>query len=119
MLTVCRDVQSIGDDPKMAAKRQKASNEDKDAKLTYRARNRKGQASWRMETLPPSSWSLGVRRPRANLGQTTTLGGSEREGRIGFDCLSVNPKRARMGSLLVLDCTLYILEYMQAAQGYP
>ena len=41
------------------------------------------------------------------------------EGRIGFDCLSINPKRARMGSLLVLDCTLYILEYMWAARGYP
>ena len=38
-----------------------------------------------------------------NLGQTTTLGDSEREGRIGLDCLSINPKRARMGSLLVLD----------------
>ena len=56
-----------------------------------------------------------VRRPKANLGQTTTLGDSEREGRIGLDCLSVNPKRAQMGSLLVLDCTLYILEYMWAA----
>ena len=31
-----------------------------------------------------------------------------------YTCLSVNPKRARMGSLLVLDCTLYILEYMWA-----
>ena len=39
MSTIRRDVQSVGDDPKMAAKRQKASNEDKDAKLTYRARN--------------------------------------------------------------------------------
>ena len=62
---------------------------------------------------------LCVRRPKANLGQTTTLGDSEREGRIGLDCLSVNPKRARMGGLLVLDCTLYILEYMRAARGYP
>ena len=44
---------------------------------------------------------------------------SERERRAGLNCLSVNPKRARMGSLLVLDCTLYILEYMWAAQGYP
>ena len=44
---------------------------------------------------------------------------SERKGRIGLDCLSINPKRARMGSLLVLDCTLYILEYMWAARGYP
>ena len=44
---------------------------------------------------------------------------SEREGRTGLDCLSVNPKRAQMGSLLVLDCTLYILEYMWAARGYP
>ena len=61
MSTIRRDMQSVGDDPKMAAKRQKASNEDKDAKLTYRARNRKGQVSWRMETPPPSSWSLGVR----------------------------------------------------------
>ena len=43
---------------------------------------------------------------------------SERKGRIGLDCLSINPKRARMGSLLVLDCTLYILEYMWAAWGY-
>ena len=60
-----------------------------------------------------------MRRPKANLGQTTTLGNSERKGRIGLDCLSVNPKRARMGSLLVLDCTLYILEYMWAARGYP
>ena len=60
-----------------------------------------------------------VRRPKVNLGQTTTLGDSEREGRIGLDCLSVNPKRARMGSLWVLDCTLYILLYMRAAQGYP
>ena len=60
-----------------------------------------------------------VRRPKVNLGQTTTLGNSEREGRIGLDCLSVNPKRAQMGSLLVLDCTLYILEYMWAARGYP
>ena len=59
--TVRRDAQSIGDDPKTAAKCQKASNEDKDAKLTYRARNQKGQASWSMETPPPSSWSLGVR----------------------------------------------------------
>ena len=44
---------------------------------------------------------------------------SERKGRIGLNCLSVNPKRARMGSLLVLDCTLYILEYMWAVRGYP
>ena len=61
----------------------------------------------------------GMRRPKVNLGQTTTLGDSEREGRIGLDCLSINPKRARMGSLLVLDCTLYILEYMWAVRGYP
>ena len=64
-------------------------------------------------------YSNSVRQPKANLGQTTTLGDSEREGRIGLDYLSVNPKRARMGSLLVLDCTLYILEYMWAARGYP
>ena len=43
---------------------------------------------------------------------------SERRGGIGLDCLSVNPKRARMGSLWVLDCRLYILEYTRAAQGY-
>ena len=55
-----------------------------------------------------------VRRPKANLGQTTTLRNSEGKGRIGLNCLSVNPKRAQMGSLLVLDCTLYILEYMWA-----
>ena len=35
-----------------------------------------------------------LRRPKANLGQTTTLGDSEREGRIGLNCLSINPKRA-------------------------
>ena len=52
-----------------------------------------------------------------NLGQTTTLGNSERKGRIGLDCLSVNPKRAQMGSLLVLDCTLYILEYTRIHVG--
>ena len=44
-----------------------------------------------------------MRQPKANLGQTTTLGDSEREGRIGLDCLSINPKRAQMGSLWVLD----------------
>ena len=40
----------------------------------------------------------------------------ERDG-IGLNCLSVNPKRARMGSLLVLDCTLYILQYMRVVRG--
>ena len=60
-----------------------------------------------------------MRQPKVNLGWTTTLGDSEREGRIGLNCLSINPKRARMGSLLVLDCTLYILEYMWAMWGYP
>ena len=44
---------------------------------------------------------------------------SEGEGRTGLNCLSVNPKRAQMGSFLVLNCTLYILEYMWAVQGYP
>ena len=43
---------------------------------------------------------------------------SEREGRTGLDCLSVNPKRARMGSLWVLDCRVYILEYTRAVRGY-
>ena len=33
--------------------------------------------------------------------------------------LSVNPKRARMGSLWVLDCTLYILLYTGAARVRP
>ena len=71
------------------------------------------------ETFSKSSFaSPALRRPKANLGRTTTLGDSEGKGRIGLDCLSVNPKRARMGSLLVLDCTLYILEYMRAARGY-
>ena len=60
-----------------------------------------------------------MRRPKANLGQTTTLGDSERKGRIGLDYLSVNPKRAQMGSLWVLDCRVYILEYTRAVQGYP
>ena len=64
-------------------------------------------------------WAALLRQPKADLGQTTTLGDSEGKGRIGLNCLSVNPKRARMGSLLVLDCTLYILEYMWAARGYP
>ena len=64
------------------------------------------------------SWLAHWGDPRLNLGQTTTLGDSEREGRIGLDCLSINPKRAWMGSLWVLDCTLYILLYTRAARGY-
>ena len=53
-----------------------------------------------------------------NQGQTTTHKTLKGRGGIGLNCLSINPKRAQMGSLLVLDCTLYILEYMWAAQGY-
>ena len=52
-------------------------------------------------------------------GQTTTQRLWGEGKRQDSTSLSVNPKRARMGSLLVLDCTLYILEYIWAARGYP
>ena len=68
--------------------------------------------------IPGASVTHQMRQPKVNLGQTTTLRDSEGRGGTGLDCLSVNPKRARMGSLLVLDCTLYILEYMRAVRGY-
>ena len=38
-----------------------------------------------------------MRRPKANLGQTTTPGGSEREGRIGLDLFERKPKESSNG----------------------
>ena len=43
------------------------------------------------------------------------MNSEEGESRKDLVALSINPKSAQMGSLLVLDCTLYILEYMWAA----
>ena len=58
-----------------------------------------------------------VRRPKAEPRTNHHTRYSEGEG-VGLDCLSINPKRARMGSLWVLDCRLYILHYTRAARGY-
>ena len=38
-----------------------------------------------------------MRRPKANLGQTTTLGDSEREGRTGLDWFEHKPKESSNG----------------------
>ena len=60
-----------------------------------------------------------MRRPKVDTKDKPPHRGSEGKEKWDSTSLSINPKRARMGSLLVLDCTLYILEYMWAARGYP